>query len=192
MTTAIRPLRLGLLLLAALAPCLVLAACGGDAQGPVERFAPDSMGAALEDAPAELRRMLSVDADGALRVAVEGPGSLRLFRVGNPPGGGGDPMEDCTVLYRAQLATRGLEGEAYLELLCHFPGRGTYFSRDLGHKLGGDADWTDVTTPFFLEHGQRPAWFDLNLVIEGGGQGDGGAGVVLVRGVRLLEAAGTP
>lgn len=167
-----------LLLLAVLA---LAASCDSPEPGPEVRFAPGSMRPVL-DMPRDPQRDapdcdLSVQPDGSLLVEARGPGRLRLFDV---PNDGPDALHGCIATYAAEVATRGLQSGAYLELLCRFSGQGTYFSRDLGHKLGGDTDWTAVSTPFRLEQGQRPASFSLNLVLEGDGGGE-----VLIRNVSL-------
>ena len=170
---------------AVLALSLLPAACGGSgAPAETERFAPAGMRSVLETPQDDMDCELSVGEDGTLTAEVDGPGRLRLFRVGNPPSGEGRSLEDCIVTFRAEVATQGLATQCHLELLCRFPDQGTYFSRDLGHKLSGDTDWTALSAPFLLDKGQRPDSFILNLVFEGTGQGR-----VLVRGARLVQSA---
>lgn len=162
------------LLLAVLA---LAASCGGSGPEREVRFAPGDMKATLGVDQDALDCDLEEQPDGSLLARVRGPGRLRLFEV---PNDGPDALHDCIVTFAAEVATRHLGTAAYLELLCAFPGQGTYFSRDLDHKLGGDTDWTTVSTPFLLQRGQRPASFSLNLVLEGSGDGE-----VLIRDVSL-------
>jgi len=86
----------------------------------------------------------------------------QAFRLFDFPVSG---IDDCNVVYRAQLKTEGLSGRAYLEMWCHFPGRGEFFSRDLAHALGGSNDWSTYETPFILQPGETPNLLRLNLVV---------------------------
>ena len=61
------------------------------------------------------------------------------------------------------------------------PGRGEYFSRDLGSPLTGTVDWSAEETPFFLKKGENPDNIKLNLVVEG-------KGTVWIDDIRLLRA----
>lgn len=93
-----------------------------------------------------------------------GPQTIRLFEVPNPG------VEDCTVIYQAQLKSEGLVGKAYLEMWCHFDGLGEAFSRGLDKTLSGSNDWSIFQIPFFLNKGERPDLLRLNLVVEGSGK----------------------
>ncbi len=89
---------------------------------------------------------------------------VRLYEVPEPA------VEDCTVLYRAKLMTKGLTGRAYLEMWCRFPGLGEAFSRGLDQTISGSNDWVSCQIPFFLKKGERPDLVRLNVVIEGNGE----------------------
>jgi hypothetical protein len=93
-----------------------------------------------------------------------GPRVVRLYEVPNPS------VDDCTVLYRAKLKTKSLEGRAYLEMWCRFPGMGEAFSRGLDQTVSGSNDWVSCQIPFFLKKGEMPDLIRLNVVIEGDGE----------------------
>lgn len=78
-------------------------------------------------------------------------------------------IEAATLVYRADLRSEGLAGNAYLEMWCHFPGGGQYFSRGLESTITGDSDWKRSETRFILQAGQKPSKVTLNLVIQGQG-----------------------
>jgi len=88
-------------------------------------------------------------------------------------------LDHIILIYSAKLRTEQLEGRAYLEMWCEFPGKGEFFSRGIEQPVTGTTEWTAVQTPFRLEAGQRPANVKLNLVIEG-------AGTVWIDDIQLL------
>jgi len=90
--------------------------------------------------------------------------TIRLFELKEPS------VEDCMVIYRAKLKTEDLDGQAYLEMWCRFPGKGEYFSRGLDNTVTGSNEWASYETPFFLKKGERPDLIRLNLVIKGTGK----------------------
>ena len=89
---------------------------------------------------------------------------VRLFEVANPG------VEDCVVIYRAKIKTEGLQGRAYLEMLCGFPEFGEAFSRGLDKVISGTNDWASYQIPFFLKKGEKPDIIKLNLAVEGVGR----------------------
>jgi predicted Ser/Thr protein kinase len=102
--------------------------------------------------------------------------TFRLFEV--PV----DGLEQCVVTYQANLKSEGLDGRAYLEMWCHFPSGGEFFSRGLDNVISGSNDWAAFQTPFFLKPGEKPDLFKLNLVVEG-------AGKVFIKDVQLTATA---
>jgi predicted Ser/Thr protein kinase len=92
------------------------------------------------------------------------PRVVRLYEVPNPG------VDDCTVLYRAKIMTRNLEGRTYLEMWCRFPGLGEAFSRGLDQMISGSNDWISCQIPFFLRKGEKLDLVRLNVVIEGEGE----------------------
>ncbi len=114
--------------------------------------------------------------DKTWQVDCRKPQTFRLFEVKDLD------VEKCMVIYRAQLKTDGVEGQAYLEMWCRFPGKGEYFSRGLGNPVTGSNEWASYETPFFLKKGERPDLIKLNLVVKGTGK-------VWIKDVELLKGA---
>jgi len=144
----------------------VLAGC--TAQSPVteqtiQHFALDDLDGVITRTGITLDAEQSIDGGGALRVAADGHTVVRLFEVRNVD------VEQARLLYRARLRTENLDGRAYLEMWCHVPGQGEFFSRGLATPLTGTQDWTTGETVFFLKKGENPDYVKLNLVVEGTG-----------------------
>ena len=93
----------------------------------------------------------------------EGPRTLRLFELTEPG------IEKCSVTYRAEMKSDGIEPGAYLEMWCRFPGLGEFFSKGLHTKIRGTTEWASYEIPFLLKEGQRPDVIKLNVVSEGQG-----------------------
>ena len=91
-------------------------------------------------------------------------------------------IEQCMVTYRAQMKTANVQGGAYLEMWCRFPGKGEFFSRGLQTPVSGTTDWTTEETPFFLQKGENPDNIKLNLVMNG-------TGTAWIDDIRLLKGA---
>jgi hypothetical protein len=88
---------------------------------------------------------------------------VRLFEVGDID------VENARLIYQAKVRTENVEGKVYLEMWCHFPGKGDFFSRGLQTPLTGTTGWTTEETLFFLQKGENPDNVKLNLVIDGKG-----------------------
>jgi len=91
------------------------------------------------------------------------PTVVRLFELGDID------VENARLIYQAKVRTEGVEGQVFLEMWCHFPGKGEFFSRGLQTPLTGTTNWTTEETPFFLKKGENPDNVKLNLVINGKG-----------------------
>jgi len=118
---------------------------------------------------------VSADSPG-WRIESRGPSTVRLFEVPDPG------IENSLVTYRAQMKTENLQGGAYLEMWCRFPGRGEFFSKGFHHRVKGTNDWASYEIPFYLKKEQRPDLIKLNVVLEG-------SGTVWLRAVELLGTA---
>ncbi len=106
---------------------------------------------------------ITSDGGGSLRLTATEPTTFRLFETGDLD------IENSRLIYQARVKARDVNGEVYLEMWCHFPGKGEFFSRGLHAPLSGTIDWTTQETPFFLRKGENPDNIKLNLVINGTG-----------------------
>ena len=122
----------------------------------------------------ELDMQVTSDGNGALRFQTDAPRTLRLFETGDLD------VENARLSYQARLRAQDLKGQAYLEMWCHFPGQGEYFSRALETPLSGTVEWSTQETQFFLQAGQNPDNVRLNLVIQG-------QGTVWIDDIRLVQ-----
>jgi hypothetical protein len=163
-----------------LSVCVVLVificGCSKPSEQAVElkHFPLDTMEGVITQTGVELDNKISSDGTGALRITTDGPATVRLFEVNNID------VENARLIYRAKVRTEGVEGQVYLEMWCHFPGKGEFFSRGLQSPLTGTTNWASEETPFFLKKGDKPDYVKLNLVINGGG-------TVWIDDIRLLK-----
>jgi hypothetical protein len=140
----------------------------------IRRFSLDNLKDLITQSSVELDKENSSDGHGSLRINSTGNSTVRLFEVQNPE------IENARLIYQARIKTRELQGKAYLEMWCRFPGKGEFFSRALDRPYSGSNEWSSTETPFFLQKGQKPDLVRLNLVVEG-------AGTVWIDDVRLLK-----
>jgi len=142
----------------------------------IKRFPIDNLEGIITKSNVQIDTKVSSDGNGSLRITTTKPIVLRLFDVGDID------VENARLIYQARVRTEEVEGQTYLEMWCHFPGRGEFFSRDLQTPLTGTMDWTTEETPFFLKKGENPDNVKLNLVIKG-------KGTVWIDDVRLLRGS---
>lgn len=150
--------------------------CSRSVSGDAElmRFPLDSLAGVITQSGIELDRAISSDGRGSVKIAASEPGIFRLFELGDID------IEEAILVYQAKLRTENVEGLVYLEMLCHFEGKGEYFSRGLDSPLKGTVEWTTQEIPFYLKKGENPDNVKLNLVCEG-------PGTVWVDNVRLIK-----
>jgi hypothetical protein len=110
----------------------------------------------------------------AIRIESTEGRTVRLYDVKDPG------VQQCIVTYRADMKAEKLEGRAFLEMWCSFPGRGEFFSKGLQQPLSGTSDWARFEIPFYLKSGQTPDLIKLNLVVEE-------RGVVWMKNIELLK-----
>ena len=140
----------------------------------LKRFPMDSLEGVVTQSGVMLDKDVSSDGKGSLRIAASGPTMVRLFEIGDID------IDNARLLYQAKLRTEGMSGQVYLEMWCHFPGKGDFFSRGLQSPITGTTNWTTEETSFFLKKGEKPDMIKLNLVING-------KGTVWIDDVRLLK-----
>jgi hypothetical protein len=117
--------------------------------------------------------VVRVDAD-TIRIESTESRTVRLYDVKDPG------VQQCVVTYRAEMKAEKVEGRAFLEMWCSFPGRGDFFSKGLHQPLSGTSDWARFEIPFYLKRGQTPDLIKLGLVVEG-------RGVVWMKNIELLS-----
>lgn len=106
---------------------------------------------------------ISVEGSGSLKIIASEPRVVNLFETGDLD------VENARLIYQAKMRTEKVAGEAFLEMWCHFPGQGEFFSRGLQTQLSGDNNWVSQETPFFLKKGENPDNVKINVVIKGSG-----------------------
>lgn len=153
-----------------LAPAGLLAlalalACSPDGPGEkvLVRIPLDSLDEVITKSGVTLDSDVTTDGRGSIKIEASQPVTVRIAEIP------GLSVEAARLIYRARLRSAGLQGQAYLEMWCVFPGRGEYFSRALQSPLTGTNDWVSQETPFLLQKGQRPSRVKLNLVVDGRG-----------------------
>jgi hypothetical protein len=140
----------------------------------LKKFPIDKMDGIITQSGVQIDRQISSDGNGSLRIEATQPTTVRLFEAGDID------VENARLIYQARLRTENVEGQVYLEMWCHFPGKGEFFSRGLETPLTGTTEWTTEETPFFLKAGENPDNVKLNLVIDG-------KGTVWIDDIRLLK-----
>ena len=155
----------GLALWGCLGMVLVLLSCSNPSKQIIElkRFSMDSMEGIITRSNVGIDKDISSDGNGSLKMTTTKPTVIRLFETGDID------VENARLIYQARLRTENVEGKVYLEMWCHFPGKGEFFSRGLQTPLTGTTEWTTEETPFFLKKGENPDNVKLNLVINGKG-----------------------
>lgn len=124
---------------------------------------------------------VSLDSDmfsegtSSIKLTATEPRVVNLFETGDLD------VENARLIYQAKMRTQGVVGEAFLEMWCHFPGQGEFFSRGLQTQLSGDNNWVSQETPFFLKAGENPDNVKINVVIKG-------SGTVWIDDIKLLKA----
>ena len=129
----------------------------------LKTFPIRSVAGVLTQSGVEMDEEVTSDGNGSLRLTAMEPTTFRLYETGDID------VDDSRLVYQARVKTREVEGEVYLEMWCHFPGKGEFFSRGLHAPVSGTVDWTTQETPFFLRKGENPDNIKLNVVINGTG-----------------------
>ena len=130
----------------------------------IKSFNLDNIDEIITKDGVEIDRDVTSDGNGSVKITTENPVSVQLFKTGDID------IEDSVLVYAAKLRTEDLDGIAYIEMWCSFPGKGIYFSKALNSALSGTNDWTIQEVPFFLKKGENPDNVELNLVINGRGK----------------------
>lgn len=140
----------------------------------IQRFPIDNLQGVITQSEVQIDNQISSDGNGSLRIIATQPEVVRLFEAGDVD------IEDARLIYQAKVRTENVEGQVYLEMWCHFAGKGEFFSRGLQTPLTGTNEWTTEEIPFFLKKGENPDNVKLNLIING-------KGTVWIDDIRLLK-----
>jgi len=140
----------------------------------LKRFPLDDLTGIIMKSNVQMDKEISSDGSGSLRIEATKPVVIRLFETGDID------IENARLIYQARVRTENVEGQVYLEMWCHFAGKGEYFSRGLMMPLTGTTDWTTEETLFFLKKAENPDNVKLNLVING-------KGTAWIDDIRLLK-----
>ncbi|KRT66550.1 MAG: hypothetical protein XU11_C0007G0033 [Candidatus Dadabacteria bacterium CSP1-2] len=141
----------------------------------LKEFPVDNLNEIITQSGVGIVKNVSSDGNGSLRIVAKEPTIVRLFEVDDID------VDDARLIYQARVRTKDVEGQVYLEMWCHFPGKGEFFSRGLDGPLTGTTNWVTLQIPFFLKKGEKPDYVKLNIVING-------TGTVWIDDVRLLKA----
>jgi hypothetical protein len=160
----------------AFAMCFLILSCSERNAGIAElkAYSMSSMSGVIAQSGVGVDLKDTSDGDGSLKITANTPRTVRLFETGDLD------VENARLSYQAKLRTEDVQGQVYLEMWCHFPGRGEYFSRALHAPLTGTVGWTSQETPFFLRKGENPDNVRLNVVIDG-------KGTVWIDDIRLIR-----
>ena len=140
----------------------------------LEEYSCDSLEGVIHQAGVTVDTRRKIEGRGSLKFSIAEPEVVRLFEAGDID------IEEALLVYRARLRTEGIQGRVYLEMWCHFEGKGEFFSRSLDTTLSGTMKWTRLEIPFVLKSGENPDNVKLNLVCEG-------TGTVWVDDVQLIK-----
>jgi len=150
--------------------CLIIGFFPACSQSPPEdvsvevaHYPIDSMEGIISQSDVQIDKEISSDGNGSLHISTTAPATVRLYETGDID------VENSRLVYQAKLRTEGVEGQVYLEMWCHFPGKGEFFSRALHSPLSGSQEWTSQETPFLLKKGENPDNVRINLVVNGTG-----------------------
>lgn len=153
--------------------------CGQKASKEVtelKHFPVDAAAGIITQSGVQIDKQISSDGNGSLRITAAESTVVRLFETGDID------VENARLIYQAMVRTEGVEGQVFLEMWCHFPDKGEFFSRGLQTPLTGTIDWTTEEIFFLLRKGENPDNVKLNLVIDG-------KGTVWIDDIRLLKGS---
>ena len=149
--------------------CLIAGVCLGacsqstTSATELKHFPADNLDGVISKSTVQLDKKISSDGKGSLKIVATEPTVVNLYEVRDID------IDDARLMYQARIRTEDVDGQVFLEMWCHFPGKGEFFSRGLQSPLTGKTDWITVETPFFLRKGEKPDYVKLNLVINGTG-----------------------
>ncbi len=163
------------LLFTVLCSMLVFASCSDNKTRVLRTFPVNNLSGLVDSSLVAFDPNVSDDSGGSIRIVSDSALTVPLYLVDSIG------VDDCRLIYRARLKTEAFNGQVYLEMWCHFPDLGEYFTRNLDQTLSGTTDWTTSEAVFFLKPGQTPDFVRLNMVAKG-------TGTVWIDRIELLKA----
>ena len=159
------------------AVALLAISCGQKAPQIVElkHFPLDNLDGIITLSNVEIDKAVTSDSNGSMRITAPDTTVVKLFEVNDIN------IENARLIYQANIRCENLAGYAFLEMWCHFPGRGDFFSRALQNPITGTTNWITAEAPFFLQKGEKPDIIRLNFVVAG-------KGTAWIDNIRLLKA----
>ena len=155
-------MRNGLIILLGVA--VIFTACSKSQKvDELKSYPLDSVDGVIDQSNVTFDPSVSFDGKGSLRIDAKGDITVPLFEVS------GLSVDEAVIFYQAKIKTEKIFGQVYLEMWCHFAGKGEYFSRSQNMLMSGTNDWRTQETPFILQKGEVPDLFKLNLVVIGTG-----------------------
>ena len=140
----------------------------------IKEYSCDGLDGLIRISGIEVDDRVKSEGKASLKISLSEPSVIQLFETGDLD------IDDAALVYQARLRTEGVQGRVYLEMWCHFEGKGEFFSRGLDSPLSGTNNWAKVEIPFFLKAGENPDNIKLNVVGEG-------TGTVWVDDIRLVK-----
>ena len=141
----------------------------------LKTYAVDNLDGVISLSNVFVDSSLYQEGSGSLKIIATEPRVVNLFETGDLD------IENARLIYQAKMRTENVKGQTFLEMWCHFPEEGEFFSRGLQSQLSGDNDWVSQETPFFLKKSENPDNVKLNVVING-------SGTVWIDDIRLIKA----
>jgi hypothetical protein len=143
---------------------LLLTACSKSQKPEILKSFPlDSADGVIDQTNVTFDPGVSFDGKGSLRIEAHNDVTVQLFEIS------GLNVDEAIIFYQAKMKTQKILGQAYLEMWCHFAGKGEYFSRGQMTLMSGTKDWSSQEISFTLQKGEIPDIIKLNLVIVGTG-----------------------
>jgi hypothetical protein len=140
----------------------------------LKTYALDSLDGVIQAGGAEIDGMVKKEGAASLKITVKEPAVISIFETGDID------VENAALVYQAKVRTQDAQGGVYLEMCCHFEGKGEFFSRGPQSPMTGTLGWTSLETSRLLRAGENPDNVKLNIVSEG-------TGTIWVDDIRLLN-----
>jgi len=140
----------------------------------ITKYPCDNLDGLVRVSEIEVDEAVKREGNASLKIVLTEPSVIPLYETGDLD------IENAALVYQAKLRTEDFAGRVYLEMWCHFEGKGEFFSRGLDSALSGTNNWASLEISFFLKAGENPDNVKLNIVGEG-------TGTVWVDDIRLVK-----